>query len=68
MDKITFRKIYDNKGDYSHIELVQGENTIRLYTTPATSTPTGAKWQEIRTTMDNLVEDIKQEAQRKIGK
>lgn len=62
MTPITYKLALDPTGAIKHVELCQGENIIKISMSVEGTHFNGARWAEVKETMDRLQEDVKAKA------
>ena len=60
--EITYRRVYDQQGSFKHLELIQGNNVIKLKNkNPLDSGRSGDAWQDVKVIVDSQLEAIRNE-------
>ena len=63
--EITYRRVYDQQGSFKHLELIQGNNVIRLKNkNPLDSGRSGDAWQDVKVIVDSQFKDITKDSYR----
>lgn len=56
IEPITYRKIYDEKGGFSHLELLQGNNAIKISLAGKGTHYASNRWEEVQKNINSLKE------------
>lgn len=60
--EITYRRVYDQQGSFKHLELIQGNNVIKLKNkNPLDSGRSGDSWQDVKIIIENQLEAVRNE-------
>ena len=61
-EEIVYRLVYDNKGAFTHLELVEGVHHVNIIFSEGLH-PNSHRWEEIRDTTDRIAEKVREQSQ-----
>jgi hypothetical protein len=59
---IYIKRVYDKDGGFSHLELIQGDNTLRIKLGNDLDRPQSYRWEQLKMVVDKQIQQIKDEA------